>query len=163
MPPPVRRNEPDVNVFLNSLLRFYGQAVNWNGTNLNEIEQNHRHGIEFLDSLQMLALQAEDWLVHSRDFAELSNALYEMVEILQQILARLEHLQLHFQARLNPPSFVCPTENRPGPGRPKLLVTLQQLEYLWNLGFSWEKIAQLLRVSARSIRNIRHELGMPVG
>ena len=46
------------------------------------------------------------------------------------------------------------------PGRPKLNVTLEQIEFLRSLHFSWEKIAQLLQVSVPTLQKRRREFGI---
>ena len=60
-----------------------------------------------------------------------------------------------------------PYENNEGGcrirGRPRFLIPKAQLEGLRSLHFTWNKIAQMLGVSERTIRRRREELGMDVG
>lgn len=163
--PPVNRNEPDVNVFLNSLLRFYAQASNANARNLNEVEYYNRHAADYLDSIQTLAVRAEELASHSGDdsFVTLANDILHIVDIVQALVGRLEQLQMQCEMTEGTPPFTCPTIRNIGPSRPKFIITQEQLEYLRELGFNWQKISELLGVSARTVRNVRHELGMAVG
>jgi len=41
--------------------------------------------------------------------------------------------------------------------RPKALITLEQLVYLWSMSFSWAQISHLLGISYRTVC---HELGL---
>jgi hypothetical protein len=53
--------------------------------------------------------------------------------------------------------YVRHADGRPAPGRPKLNVTQEQIEFLRSLHFSWEKIAQLLQVSIPTLQRRRRE------
>lgn len=57
-------------------------------------------------------------------------------------------------------NYQVPTINREGRGRPQLLISKEQLEYLRSLNFSWTHIAELLGVSRVTIYRRRRELGM---
>ena len=63
--------------------------------------------------------------------------------------------------------YQCPYENNEDGsrirGRPRFLIPKAQLEGLRSLHFTWNKIAQMLGVSERTIRRRREELGMNVG
>ena len=49
------------------------------------------------------------------------------------------------------------------PGRPRIQITQAQLEALHNgAGFRWNDISRILQVSSRTLRRLRHELGMRV-
>ena len=56
--------------------------------------------------------------------------------------------------------YSCPTENSGNTGRPRYLISVQQLQFLRDLHFSWTKIAKILGVSRKTINRRRQELGM---
>lgn len=56
--------------------------------------------------------------------------------------------------------YSCPTENSGSAGRPRYLISAQQLQFLRDLHFSWTKIAKILGVSRKTINRRRQELGM---
>ena len=58
-------------------------------------------------------------------------------------------------------SIVLPT--RRGPGRPKMFVSKEQLESLFELGFTYAKVAKMLCMSERTLQRRRSELGLPIG
>jgi len=47
-----------------------------------------------------------------------------------------------------------------GPGRQALNITMEQIEYLRSIHFSWEKIAQLLHISASMLQRRQRALGI---
>lgn len=51
---------------------------------------------------------------------------------------------------------------RSGPGRPKMFVSRTQLESLFELGFTYAKVAKMLCMSERTLQRRRSELGLPV-
>jgi hypothetical protein len=61
--------------------------------------------------------------------------------------------------------YSCPiNENaRRYAGRPRFLITKEQLEGLRSIHFSWRKIAEMLGVSERTVRRRRQELEMTIG
>lgn len=56
--------------------------------------------------------------------------------------------------------YSCPTENSGSAGRPRYVISAQQLQFLRDLHFSWTKIAKILGVSRKIINRSRQELGM---
>ena len=50
-----------------------------------------------------------------------------------------------------------------GRGRPKMFVSKVQLESLFELGFTYAKVAKMLCISERTLQRRRSELGFPVG
>jgi transposase InsO family protein len=60
-------------------------------------------------------------------------------------------------------NFSCYREKITGPGRPRVIITRQQIEALRELHFSWSCIARLLGVSERTLERRRQEFQMPMG
>ena len=56
--------------------------------------------------------------------------------------------------------YSCPTENSGNTGRPRYLISVQQLQFLRDLHSSWIKIAKILGVSRKTINRRKLELGM---
>ena len=48
-------------------------------------------------------------------------------------------------------------------GRQRVSISRTQIEMLHGMGFSWVQMANILGVSARTLRNRRHEHNMPFG
>lgn len=61
--------------------------------------------------------------------------------------------------------YSCPVDEnvRSFAGRPRFLITKEQLDGLRSLHFSWRKIAQMLGVSERTVRRRRQEFDMAIG
>ena len=57
------------------------------------------------------------------------------------------------------PSYFAPSFHSSGPGRPKFMITREQI-YLRSMSFSWVQIASLLGVSYTTIYRRRQEYGM---
>ena len=60
-------------------------------------------------------------------------------------------------------NFSCHRERITGPGRPRVVITRQQIEALREIHFSWSCIARLLGVSERTLERRRQEFQMPMG
>jgi transposase InsO family protein len=60
-------------------------------------------------------------------------------------------------------NFSCHRERVTGPGRPRVVITRQQIEALREIHFSWSCIARLLGVSERTLERRRQEFQMPMG
>lgn len=60
-------------------------------------------------------------------------------------------------------NFRCERERLFGPGRPRVVITRQQIEALREIHFSWSSIAILLGVSERTLERRREEFEMPKG
>ena len=49
---------------------------------------------------------------------------------------------------------------REGRGRPRVIISLEQLQYLRSLNFSWTQISDLLGVSRMTVYRKRRDFGM---
>jgi hypothetical protein len=64
------------------------------------------------------------------------------------------------EGRPSLPSYSAPLFHSTGPGRPKFMITREQMYYLRSMSFSWVQIANLLGVSYTTIYRRRQEYGM---
>lgn len=85
--------------------------------------------------------------------------LDELLECLREVYGNIES---QFDQVVSSPdySYHSSIVNSGGRGRPKFDITLDQLEYLRSLSFSWKEIASMLGVSRMTIYRRRLEYGM---
>ena len=48
-------------------------------------------------------------------------------------------------------------------GRPRIVLTREQIEFYHDMSFTWCRIAEFFGISDRTLQTIRHDLGMPMG
>ena len=75
-------------------------------------------------------------------------ATSELITLLNTILSCIsEHLNSGEEENVNNTTFVCPTREPQGVGRPEIVVNEDQIQFLRSLHFCWKKIASLLGIS----------------
>jgi len=83
--------------------------------------------------------------------------------LLATLLQYLRELHFHWSQYLNQDCSVpysAPLARSSLPGRPKALITHEQLVYLRSMSFSWAQISRLLGVSYMTVYRRRHEFGL---
>ena len=83
--------------------------------------------------------------------------------LLAMLLQYLRELHFHWSQYLNQDSCVpysAPLMRSSLPGRPKALITQEQLVYLQSISFSWAQISRLLGVSYMIVYRRRQEFGL---
>lgn len=100
----------------------------------------------------------------SEDLSSQNPNNLEMAQFNADMNGLCRHLNLlrsHFGAQAEERQlYSCPTENSGSAGRPRYVISAQQLQFLRDLHFSWTKIAKILGVSRKTIDQRRQELGM---
>lgn len=87
----------------------------------------------------------------------------QFVLLLATLLQYLRELHFHWSHYLNQDSCVpysAPLIRSSLPGRPKALITQEQLVYLRSMSFSWVQISRLLGVSYMTVYRRRLEFGL---
>lgn len=97
----------------------------------------------------------------------LTDVLQQYIACLNEIITHLRSVYLLWDDMLcgysrvdrSPVSYSADTLKGPT-GRPKFIITKEQLEYLRSMSFMWSEISQLLGVSCSTIYRRRQELGV---
>ena len=86
----------------------------------------------------------------------------ELLEYLELLGNEWQRYLSRLQAHTNSLAYQAPPsrQEQRRRGRPKLIVTRDQLEYLSSLFFSWSDVAKLLGVSRMTVYQRRQELGL---
>jgi len=93
-----------------------------------------------------------------QDFKTIIEAVLTKVRFVSRVMTKYEKRN-SFEATVSN-SFVCPTTELTGAGRPVIVIERGQIEFLRELHFSWVKIASLLGISERTLRRRRRELNL---
>lgn len=160
----------DLNQALEGLPGFVGQLdLHQHSYDTNIAERLVIRGEEYLELLQVLYMRSEQVL----DSQETIEDLWLLFGMVQRKLTPYVDLlgsdqRDDIQSSLNGSlassvSNVLPTTMRRGPGRPKMFVSRAQLESLFELGFTYAKVAKMLCMSERTLQRRRSELGFPIG
>ena len=116
------------------------------------------------DSYTTLTLIEYDWYDMS---AQMNSPLPEHLRRLKSFVQSLHMVLVSCETVTssadNSVSFYpqpSPRAEGQGPGRPALIITKEQIQYLRSLHFSWEKIAQLLHTSVSTVQRRRRAFGI---
>ena len=90
---------------------------------------------------------------------QLQEDFHQLCTTFEQSYYRFLHRTTDTIDELN---FSCHRERITGPGRPRVVITRQQIEALREINFSWSCIGRLLDVSERTLER-RQEFQMPMG
>ena len=130
--------------------------------NLDRLELLEGRLEEACETLYVVIQQSGDLSSQNPNNAEMGQFNADM-----NVLCRhLNVLRSHFGAQAaeegerDKELYSCPTENSGNTGRPRYLISVQQLQFLRDLNFSWTKIGKILGVSRKTINRRRQELGM---
>ncbi|XP_044171565.1 uncharacterized protein LOC122955897 [Acropora millepora] len=129
-----------------------------------------------LDRLELLESRLEEAcetlyvvIQRSEDLSSQNPNNLEMAQFNADMNGLCRHLNLlrsHFGAQAaeererDKELYLCPKENSGSAGRPRYLISAEQLQFLRDLHFSWTKIAKILGLSRKTINRRRQELGM---
>ena len=102
---------------------------------------------------------------NSEEQQAFTSLLTQLTELLHILHLLSENWQLHLdnlERYALSSSYQVPLQHtlHPGPGRPRFLITREQLEYLHSLYFTWTDIARILGVSRMTIYRRRAEYGL---
>ena len=106
-----------------------------------------------LSSLRLLSRTINEH-VDSTSYAErlLTSEVQELIMCLRVIRARwLEYRQILQSSDATRFAYRVGVSSRQERGRPRFVISREQLEYLWSLSFSWSEVAALLGVSRSTL------------
>lgn len=117
---------------------------------------------------------AEILIIRCEEFVSGLSLLYRLMQwpddikqYFQEVIALFQERISRILERLNIEeggNCSCPKMNdNGGIGRPKFLITKEQIDGLRSLHFSWKKIAEMLGVSERTVRRRKQEFDMAIG
>ena len=86
--------------------------------------------------------------------------LAELLQCLRTLCVQWEAYLDQGQFNVASTSYTAPVIHRSVIGRPRLLITQHQLEYLRSMFFSWVQISEILGVSSMTIYRRRQEYGL---
>ena len=125
-------------------------------------------GEEYLEVLEVLCMRCERAQCLAEDNNQTVKDLYTLINIVQlkvapyiEIVNSNQTTDAHSCVNGSLASMVASV--RSGRGRPKIFVSKDQLESLFELGFTYVKVAKMLCISERTLQRRRSELGLPVG
>ena len=156
---------------LENLPTFVGQLdLHKRSNDLNLAERLLARGEEYIEFLNIVRHRFEQ----DETFSEVVHDLWSLLEVVQLKLAPYIEVISSSQiidADIPPVSSIASTADgvRPGhanhqrPGRPKIFISRSQIESLFELGFTYARIAKMLSISERTLQRRRTELGLPVG
>ena len=159
---------------LSDLPGFVGQLdLHKRSNDLNIAERLFARGEDYIALLNVVRRRLE----HCSEFSDIVDDLWSLLEVVQFKLApyaELIHTSQRFSSARNQlVGSLAPTVDgaavlqgnlhHRGPGRPKIFVSRDQIESLFELGFTYAKVAKLLSMSERTLQRRRVELGLPVG
>ena len=88
-----------------------------------------------------------------------SSFLHELLDCLSDMLRDWQHFVNHYQWR-NATSYLSHATHTARRGRPKFNITVDQLQYLRSMSFTWVQIAKMVGVSYMTIYRRKREFGM---
>lgn len=89
---------------------------------------------------------------------EFTHTLEALIEVYRDMTVRIKERCDCLEERDSDQGFKCHTRNVGGRGRPKFVVSKNQVEGLKELGFSWTKISTMIGVSRTTLYRQRQEL-----
>ena len=98
--------------------------------------------------------------VDSRDLAIISHYVTQLTELLECLRGLWREWLDHTMSDHFPTQSLPNLHRSSNPGRPKFIITKEQLQYLRSMSFSWIQISKLLNVSYMTIYRRRHEFRM---
>ena len=138
-----------------------------------------RHGFSIFEELNRNSFTnhnnaVEILMIRCKEFVCGLSLLYRLMQWPIDIKRYFQEVIALFQERINRilerlnieegRNFCCPKENdNDSIGRPKFLITKEQIDGLRSLHFSWKKIAEMLGVSERTVRRWWQEFDMAIG
>ena len=154
---------------LEGLPGFVGQLdLHQHSYDTNTAERLVIRGEEYLELLQVLYMRCEQAMDSQETIEDLwtlfgmvQGKLIPYVDLLGSNRGR-DDVQSSLNGSLTSSVFriVLPTRS---PGRLKMFVSRAQLESLFELGFTYAKVAKMLCMSERTLQRRRSELGLPIG
>lgn len=154
--------------FFSELVRFTESSERQFESHANQ--QYSEYVLDRLDLITQSATRIRDRLLQADPESQIEqDALSSLISSLNEILDSLPPLIRKWQQHLDDidvhmmsSRYQVPVKNYPGPGRPRLLVTREQLEYLRSLSFTWTDISAMLNISRMTLHRRRTEYGMLV-
>ena len=145
--------------FLESLERQYGlanesfseYAVTW-------LEMCHRN-VTNLHSIVVDELIPNE-NPQTRAVHQLEGRLSELVHILWELVTMWQQYHETIESTSYGVQYTAPLAHSNHRGRPRFLISRNQLEYLRSLSYTWSQISSLLGVSCMTIYRRREEFGM---
>lgn len=157
---------------LESLPGFVGQLdLHKRSNDVNLAERLLARGEEYLELLNVLRNRFE----LDETFDDVVSDLWCLLEVVQRKLSPYVEIiasSSRVDADFLPISSIASTADgvRPGhlvnrqrQGRPKIFISRTQIESLFELGFTFARMAKMLSISERTLQRRRTELGLPVG
>lgn len=90
-----------------------------------------------------------------------------LMNILQHFAVVYSNLSLELENLVCQSSIVASlpllSQNTPTPGRPRIIISKDQLSGLIGMGFSYSRIAKMFGISVRTLYRRRTEFGMQIG
>ena len=93
----------------------------------------------------------------------------DFIALIEEVQRQKEHyeswiVQIEPHCSINPLSNACPLRSPTGHrGRPAYDISKNDLDCLFEMGFSYQQSARIIGVSERTLRRRREEFGLPVG
>ena len=92
----------------------------------------------------------------------------DVTTLIEEVQHQREHyknyiVQIQPSCSMNPLSLTCPVRTTGHRGRPAYEISKDDLECLFEMGFSYQQSARILGVSERTLRRKREEFGLPIG
>lgn len=145
--------------FLESLERQYGLAnESFSEYAVTRLEMCHRN-VTNLHSIVVDELIPNDD-PQTRAVHQLEGRLSEPVHILWELVTMWRQYHETIESTSYGVQYTAPLAHSNHRGRPRFLISRNQLEYLRSLSFTWSQISSLLGVSRMTIYRRREEFGM---
>ena len=161
----------DLRSILESVVSLFNEIESFNSgatdqfTNLGYLETLNVRAEECIRLLRTL-LQRISEITRERQGQSINHNM-QLRDDFQQICNAFERSYYRFlqstTASTDQLNFSCQTERTSVPGRPRVIITRQQIEALREIHFSWSCVARLLGVSERTLDRRRREFQMPMG
>ena len=151
--------------------RFFGELETFLTTANREIESASPEYAQFILERLGVCIQALSSLCHQMegeldtDLLEIRDALVELRGCCRSLLALwqlyIDQLDSNYTvvSRAQMESYQAPRV-RQGRGRPHVIISQEQLQYLRSMRFSWTQISELLGVSRMTVYRRRRDLGL---
>ena len=140
------------------------------------VEQLFRHhNTDDVGLAERLVARADDCIgvlqAVLREVSEIraNQTRHDLIALIEEVQHHREYyeswiIQIEPHCSFNPLSNTCPLRSPTGHrGRPAYDISKDDLECLFEMGFSYQQSARIIGVSERTLRRRREEFGLPVG
>ena len=153
---------------LGGLPGFVGQLdLHQHSYDQNVAERLVARGEDYVELLEVLCMRCEAVSTTSPESRQTTEDLWTLLTLVQRklapyidVISTTPNVDIHLSLNGSLASTVGSIQAR---GRPKMFVSKVQLESLFELGFTYAKVAKMLCISERTLQRRRSELGFPVG